>query len=154
MFLFASLAIGFGLIFIAAFLQPVFTARFGRAYEAVQGEITKSELQQGMFDKRDPDRAITHYSYDIEYEYKYGTEIYKSSKIYRYLEYSSSEKSSVTAVLQKYPVAKDVQVYVNPNNWADSYLELNPKGTPVFVLILGIISFMVGAAMFAFASHF
>ena len=107
----AILMISFGLIFIAAFLQPAFSKKFGERFEVVKGEIVKSQMKQGLLEKTEA--GLMNYSYDIEYAYQFDGKLRKSSKVYKYLEQSSSEKIFVTQILKKYPLGTIVDVCVS-----------------------------------------
>ena len=142
---FASfIAIFFGVIFIAAFLQPILAKRVGIKPEVLKGKVVKSKIKQGITDKVEP--GMTHYSYDIEYQYEYEGKVHTSSHIYKYLGFNTSEKPFIISLIAKYPVGKTIEVFVDPDG--DSYLEWKHQTSPAFIFFLGLISLIFGIVLF------
>ena len=143
-FLASFFAISIGVIFIAAFLQPIFAKRFRKKPEVLKGKVVKSKIKQGITNKAEP--SMTHYSYDIEYQYEYEGKVHTSSNIHKYLGFNTSEKSFITSLIAKYPIGKTIEVFVDSDG--DSYLEWKPQTSPALVFFLGLISLIFGIALF------
>jgi uncharacterized protein DUF3592 len=110
-----------------------------RDWVRVPGKITLSEIHRGRY-----------FDHVCEYSYAYGGVSYRGTRV-RSLQISTNWRGPAERSAATYPVAADVEVWVDPENPGESVLE--PGGHKWF---LPFIFFLAGIFMvigISFASH-
>lgn len=132
-------------ILIAAIAVEVFTVSiFIKAKEVenwprTNGRILRSELTSKF-------HGSTTYEAQIEYEYWVGEKQYTSKQV-RTRGTSTKHRSDVAALVEKFPVGRQVTVYYNPEDPSDAYLEVGVDFVN-YIIIVSPLIFAFGAGAY------
>lgn len=76
----------------------------------------------------------TTYSPFVEYEYEVGGRTYRGDRDSMF-SFSSSSRSTAREVVDRYPEGKRVEVYYDPDDHAESVLDLSDRSVPYFIIL-------------------
>ena len=115
---------GVGTIFCAAgsfialsFGKPLLDkAKASEQWPTTEGEVIESELE------RHRSNQSTTYSALVVYKYAVDGGEFESDRIWFGGDYSTSDRSEMSAVVKDFPVGKAVTVYISPDDPAESVL--------------------------------
>lgn len=156
--MFSLLIVGISIAGYGAF--HIFSATKCKAWPVVKGRIMDSSVSQ-ISDL--PNNKTTETSLpDIKYEYFFDGKSHFNSTIGYYGEntlgltdsYYAGTEDEIAAIIAKYPIDAIVDVYVNPENPAESVLDTGIK-LPVFMpFFLGVLFVFAGFHMYLFGNFY
>ncbi|WP_425619200.1 DUF3592 domain-containing protein [Anatilimnocola sp. NA78] len=108
------------------------------SWPATKGTILKSELTSTF-------HGTTTYEAQIEYEYQVGEEKYLSKQV-RTRGTGTKHQVDVARLVQKFPAGQEVDVYYDPANPSDAYLETGVDFVN-YIIIVSPLIFALGAVV-------
>jgi len=106
-------------------------------WPSVDGTVTESRVMTTS-----DDEGSNLYRPYIKYEYQAGGTKLTNDKFSLGMVYSTSNIKKSQETVTRYPVGRQVKVYVNPANPAESALE--QKGSTTATLVIGIVLVVLG----------
>lgn len=138
----------FGLFLIGLFFYQLYLVRKVR-FETVFGKIQKSHIEEKYNKLADPKSAWS-YKPVVEYEFEINSKRYTGNKIFAGMGFRTSDKWSMKQIVEKYPENKIVEIFYNPNNPENSFLEKKTYGGFYVLLFVGGLFLFIGSLMLFF----
>ncbi|MEM9481769.1 MAG: DUF3592 domain-containing protein [Verrucomicrobiota bacterium] len=134
-----------GLVFCIALFNGWLRAEETRKWVLADAIITHSELREGQFSPTSPQT----FSYHIEYTYVVDGKGYQSEQVKR-VNKKSSHRHRIEKYVERYPVGKATEAFVNPNDPTKSVLEHDTRAVLYTIWFPGL--FVVAGLGIAVAS--
>ncbi|MDX1944912.1 MAG: DUF3592 domain-containing protein [Pirellulaceae bacterium] len=136
------IAVGVGGLFTFYLGLPMyFRAKASTEWPTVPGRIQVSEVKQTT------EKGKTKYSASLQFSYDVKGKNYESAYIWPSGGYSSNSKTNHRAIVERYPVGKEVKVYYDPREPSFGVLEPGLTATNYIVLIAGALFFLAGLVL-------
>ena len=115
------------------------------------GQITHASVQSGQSHARDPNNPGWQETYEVflpevRFVYTVDGRTFEGNQVARVVPWTTSF-DEVQKRVDRYPVHSKVEVYVDPQNPAVSYLETTTSGGAIFLLIFGGFFLFVGVLL-------
>lgn len=132
--------IGLSLCFYNTYL--LFKGQKTLGWTETKGLVIKSEM--GISKDLTREKYKNCYRPDIEYEYEFRGNKFKSNQAYLGDKVYLSYKDKAEKTLKMFPLNKTVSVYVNPDNQSESILIKGSGGNRLLGIVLGLILIFIG----------
>lgn len=110
-------------------------------WPTVKGVVTESKVSSHSGD------GSTTYSANIIYRYSVNNTLIHSERVWFGDNYSTSNRSMFTKIVQKYPVGKEVTVYYKPDDEFISVLEPGPVTSSYIGNFVGWVLLAIGGGL-------
>lgn len=119
-----------------------------KSWIIVQGVIADSYINEHERTKKSNNKSylVTEYTPQINFDYTVEEKQYRNDRVF-WGTRSNSQKSALKQI-KKYPVGKPVMVHYNPNNPADSVLEIRFRFKTFVAFLIGLMFFAFSIFMF------
>ncbi len=131
-----------GLMILGFGIREYFKAQASTGWPSVEGVVLRSEMDVDHSSSSSGGSSTT-YGADVAYEYQQGGTRRTGDRV-EFGEISTGDSSDAQQVLDRYPVGREVTVYYNPEDPADSVLEPGVSGSTFFLPLFGCLFFVVG----------
>lgn len=111
------------------------------SWPTTEGRITRSQLQE-TFGKGGTSRTA-----DVEYDYALDGREFVGSRVWIGDGYSSSPGTEHRAAVKRYPAGRQVQVYYDPEDPAESVLEPGSTWSGSMLLLMGMVFLSLGCLL-------
>lgn len=134
--LFCSAFLGTGLLVFFAGLWQLRRIAASPSWPTVKGEITHAAITEGS----------EHCGAHVKYAYVVKGEKLEGSSISHY-DVFYNDRDYALAVLERFPVGRQVQVYVNPDDPAETFLEPGLQRASYAMLAFGLTFALFGSGL-------
>jgi len=150
------LPIGFSVALFVHYFQSLQKKSEAKDFPKVKGQIVSSEIREVTFNDGDFDHNDIIFELDVLYEYEVNAITYKNDRIAAVFEEGVAWEITDRVILERkrkrYLAMPSIDVYYNPEDPQDSFLELEPLNTGRgFVLLFAILCGLLGAGLLVFS---
>jgi len=143
-----------GLPFVWIARRSLARARAATGWPRAPGVVISSQVETWKQKRRDEDG----YDYDytayvpvVHYTYTVGGQVLEGKRIARAVDHFSTDRTTARRYVDAYPPQKEIQVFYDPADPKDAFLEVTRPTGAVILMVFGCVWLAIGALLLALA---
>ena len=137
------LIVGVGALSIGAYVY--WQAKASQNWPWVMGEVLSARVRETV-ETTESGRTISRYFPEVTYQYRVEGHTYQGKRI-QFGGPLHTDRETVEAWLQSYPVGGQVRVYYNPKRPQEAVLQPSSSPAAWILIFVGLFSLFVGLAL-------
>ena len=133
-----------GGVFVLILGKGYLKAKETRGWDTHEGTVIRSQVGEREIGPEVP----VEYTHDLLFEYQVGGELYQGDRVKRRANPYFKNKAKVERWVEDWPVGKQVEVFVNPDNPQEAVLDHDTKAPGYSIWFPGL--FLVGGLVVFF----